>query len=454
MREFYTLADKEKEYYLLSSTHFNLFFNVTKQHRGVFSKLDSLINHTTGCNKELWCIVTNAARALSYGAMTMRIPRDRKAYIGNVQKISSTRMKIVLDTLELLGYFDAVLGGFDGDKNIVSMYRMTEKFTMLWENVDKIKCEEYHPSVVVKDRDTGIQRDLSHVKGSLPIRKQVEEYNNILSRVELQKDGVRLPRQFYFRSFLDNLEKGGRYYNSCGGIQTLPQKERNKLTINNERVVELDFKAMHPSILYDWEWQKDPEFVEQWVNEFFGGVYDPYRVDVSDFINVDQGLVENYRVKHNLTKYDPVRNLIKYAVMVGINADSHQGACAAVTKKLYSESNTCVDDPDLSFYGIIVPPKVKGLVSFRSSYFCNACKLTNGPIEKYFFTDKGVDLQFVDSEIMTQVLNTLTMEGEAAFSEHDSIIVRESVAERAEYLMRVAYESIIGSARFCLIEKK
>lgn len=454
MQDYKELTDKEKEYYHLSSTHFNLQFNRSKRYKCIYDELSVLVKHSRDISKELWCLITNTARALSYGAMTLSIPRDKKPYLGNTQKISCARMKIVLDSLEEQGFLIGIRGCLDGDTKVVSMYHFSEKYKLLWKCVDTSNEVEYHPSVLIKDRETKEYKSCQGVAGVGDIKKKVDAYNGVLSTVHLTKDGVPLPKQFYFRSFLDNLEKGGRYYNSCGGIQTLPQKERNKLTINKERVVELDFKAMHPSILYDWEWQKDSAFVEQWIDKFFGGVYDPYKVDVSEFIKVDLQKAEEYRKFHELGKYDPVRNLIKYAVMVGINAANHQAACSAVTKELYSEKDVCVEDEDLSFYGIIIPPNNKGLISFQSSFFCNACRLTNGPIERYFFADKGVDLQLVDSEIMTQVINTLTLDGEAAFSEHDSIIVRESVSERAEYLMRTAYESVVGSSRFCVIERK
>lgn len=456
MTEIYRLTKEERENILATTTHFNLHYNTTKTYKCVYDVLHSTTSYSRSVYKEVWCVVTNVARAISYRAKGLSIPRDKHAYTGNLQGIGYKRMMAVLEHLVQNDYLVEYLGGYCGDKKYTSVYVFTPKLLSLWEGVDTTKEIEYHPCVVLKDRESKTHLSTRGVKGAGKIRVFMEDYNTFIRPTTLCKDGVVLPTQHYFRSFLDNLETGGRFYNSSGGIQTMPQKERSKLTINNEATVELDFKAMHPSILYDLEWQQDEECIEGWIEQFFGGVYDPYKVDVSNYLKVDPELVESYKKHHNLVKYDPARNLVKYAIMVGLNADSHNGMCAAVTRKLYGEAKEWedIDNPDLDFFGVVLPPKYKGVVQFPSSDFCNICKLANSPIKHHFTTDIGVKLQWIDSEIMAKVLNTLMLDGVAGFSVHDSVIVPESAAERAEYLMRTAYESVVGSSRFCIIERK
>lgn len=47
-----------------------------------------------------------------------------------------------------------------------------------------------------------------------------------------------------------NFRRGGRFYALGGGWQSLPKAVRKAVTINGEEVAELDYSALHPSILY------------------------------------------------------------------------------------------------------------------------------------------------------------------------------------------------------------
>ena len=458
MINIHELPEEEVLKLRLQTTHFNIHYNDQKKYRKIVDEL-CLIVPVLHCRKEVLCIVTNVARALGSKAKSLSIPKMKKCYTNNAQKISWSKMCAVLDYLSENGYLVGYRGGFlrDMSSKILSIYVFTDKLTNMFKGVDTSKEIDYHPLVVIKDRATGEIKSSRGVAGCGEITKKLQKYNNVLKTAKITFNGVDLPYQIYFRSFSDNTITCGRFYNTVGGIQTMSQKQRSELKINGEDVVELDFKAMHPSILYEWKWQDEPERVEKWIDFMFNGDYDPYKVTVgSKLLEVDESLVLEYKIKHDLRKYDPLRNLIKYCVMVSLNASNHMAACRALTDEFYSEVKKWgkEDTGEFKYYGIINPKDFNNVKTFPASFFCTACMNANRPIQEYFYQDKGVDLQFTDSEIMFRVLNSLAEIGEPAFSEHDSVIVRKSIKAQAKQLLRDAYFSVVGSDKFCIIEEK
>ena len=458
MINMHELQEEEVLKLRLQSTHYNIHYHDAKKYRKI---VDTIIREcgVNLCRKEVMCFVTNVARAISFRASSLMIPRDHKWYSGNPQKISCRKMCAVLDYLSENGYLVGYRGGFlrDMSSKILSIYVFTDKLVDMFKGVDTSKEIDYHPLVVIKDRATGEIKSSRGVAGCGEITKKLQKYNNVLKTAKITFNGVELPYQIYFRSFSDNTITCGRFYNTVGGIQTMSQKQRSELKINGEDVVELDFKAMHPSILYEWKWQDEPERVEKWIDFMFNGDYDPYKVTVgSKLLEVDESLVLEYKIKHDLRKYDPLRNLIKYCVMVSLNASNHMAACRALTDEFYSEVKKWgkEDTGEFKYYGIINPKDFNNVKTFPASFFCTACMNANRPIQEYFYQDKGVELQFTDSEIMFRVLNSLAEIGEPAFSEHDSVIVRKSIKAQAKQLLRDAYFSVVGSDKFCIIEEK
>ena len=81
-------------------------------------------------------------------------------------------------------------------------------------------------------------------------------FNSLLSGVSITHNECKLPVQMYKRSFIDNLTTGGRMYNTVGGVQVMGQEDRAMLKLNGKNVVELDFKAIHASLLFEREWRR------------------------------------------------------------------------------------------------------------------------------------------------------------------------------------------------------
>jgi len=249
------------------------------------------------------------------------------------------------------------------------------------------------------------------------------------------------------------LKFGGRFYNLVGGVQTMKQSERKRLMINKERVVELDFKSLHPAILYEQLWQDDPRRVSIWVESAWDGVFNPYcTTGYEKFLRVDNDEVFAHIEKYGLDKYNPVRNLFKFAVMTCLNAQRGKDnpvrpAAGSLTVEWYEDKKKPMADRR---YVGLYPIGEK----FKAHQICEHIQEVNTPIDNYFFSDVGVVLQRMDSDIMEIIIAELVRFGEPVYPEHDSVIVRESMEKQVTDIMCKAYLEVVGSNQFCVVEKK
>jgi hypothetical protein len=452
----WTMNKEERKNVFTLCTHFNIHYNRTGKYKHIQQEIENLIGD--GYTKEIWCLVTNTARALKYGALGLCIPRDFLPYKGNVQTIRHRKMISLVDKLSDSGYLVSYIGGITDWKEmdvVSSRTLFTEKYLSLWQGVDVSDEIDSVNVVEVKDRITKEIKSNKGFTGIKDIRQQMTTFNSLLSLVEIEHEGKILPIQMYKRSFIDSLTLGGRMYNTTGGVQTLSQEERAELKLNGKNVVELDFKAMHASLLYEKEWQADKESLEMWIATEWNGEYNPYGADLS-FLNVDQEKIEQFRIKYNKPKYDPVRNLQKRIVMIALNAKSYPKTCANITthyKNDYDKRDT-EQENDCLYYGIEPDFDEKGELEFRSGHSVQAVAYHNSPIAKYFFKDQGVHLQYIDSEILSDVMSKLIMQGEVLLPEHDSVIVLDELEGVALQYMKDAYLKVMGSDKFCYVEKK
>lgn len=449
-KDLWVLSKRERIEIQTHITHFNIQYNESKKYRFILDFLESEIG--SGYRKEMWCFITNSARAIKYRAVGLSIPRDFKPYKDNPQKISHKRMVTLLDTLESMGFIDLYIGGivdWHTMGGVGSITVLKDKFLSYFKGVDVSDEVDHFALVEIKDRITGEIKSNKGVRGVGKINMYMDEYNEKLILTEISKGEDLLAVQQYKRSFSDRIGFGGRHYNTSGGVQVMNQEERSELKINGEQVVELDFKAMHPSILYEQEYNKDPEAVTSWIDEVWQGDYNPYGA-VMPFLEVDQAKVEWFRKKYNKPSYDPVRNIAKHALMVCLNAKTYRKAYTQVTEEFRDDQLHWGDIPPSTarFYGIVADK------NFPGHTVCQAVAAHNKPIAEHFYKDKGVQLQYADSEIVAEVLNRLLMEDEVLLPEHDSVIVRASIKDKVYRYMREAYKEIMGSDNFCYIEEK
>jgi len=194
---------------------------------------------------------------------------------------------------------------------------------------------------------------------------------------------------------------GGRHYNS---IQNYSQAERKQLSMNGKSVVELDYKAMHPTMLYHMLNKNPPA--------------DCYAV----FGDHRDGIA---------------RECIKHLFLTLVNAESEKEALAAVQLKYNRRSNS-LKNPELQ--SILQECRVEKLADIAAQI-----KKAHQVIAQYFSKPHiGKVLQKKDSEIMRDILKKCMKQGIPAIPVHDSVIVPADQESNVIEIMQVAYFKAMG----------
>jgi hypothetical protein len=169
----------------------------------------------------------------------------------------------------------------------------------------------------------------------------------------------------------DSFEDGGRFYR--GWWQEILSDYRKYITIDGQDTVEIDYSAMHFYIMY----------AEQGLSIPTG---DPYTFD-------------GYNRKD-----------IKIALNIAINAESEKAGVIAIKNGIWPEKSYA---------------DVKAILELIIE--------RHNPIASYFFSGKGVRLQYLDSKVAEIVmLNLLNVNQIVALPVHDSFIV---IKEHKPYLL-------------------
>lgn len=197
-------------------------------------------------------------------------------------------------------------------------------------------------------------------------------------------------------------KQGGRAY---GPWQSMPKQERAGIEIAGEATVELDYTAIHPSLLYAEKGLQLPD--------------DCYVV-----ADIDGNMYP--------------RRDVKLALLVLINAESLKSARMAIAGELmrrWCEMNGLQPSEN------DIPPEcVK-----QAGALIEAVKKRHKPIADAFHSGAGLRLQNIDARIAEAVWWTMTKRGVVVLPVHDSFIVQRSRADELEALMIEAAERIAGT---------
>ena len=434
------LKKEEKLWITMLSTHFNIHYNTTRWYSHVVAELVRLFGKKK--EKEVLCFITNAVRAKKHRAIGMKIPRDKNCYTGNKQGVSYKRMMELLDLLEEKGYTDLYIGGVETWKNgepdrvEQSVTVMKEKLMVLLDSVemkDKPTTKDVD-LVEITERSTKKQLNTQGVSGVQEVRKTVFEFNSALVESRISLKGIDLPSQHYKRVFIENLETGGRWYNASGGVQTMDRTLRPYLRIDGEELVELDYSAMHAGVLYEQ------------LGVDVGSGFDPYAVEImEDYF--DCNAVEQFKERHNKPNYKPDRNLIKMMVMIGLNAKDKTQALRAISQKAGMDRKKIgrPEEAKCEYFGL-VGEDFKDIYSRISEH--------NRLISHHFFSDIGVKLQNIDSEILNSVICDLLAQGEICLPYHDGLLVKRRHKDLVIDSMYKAWYKRLGSIQYCKVEEK
>jgi hypothetical protein len=187
-------------------------------------------------------------------------------------------------------------------------------------------------------------------------------------------------------------DEGGRYYG--GEYQSLSEEEREKILINGKPTVELDYKALHPRMLYHIEGVDYPA--------------DPYQA---------------------VSSIKALRAPIKKLMQIMINADNHQEA-------YYAFEDYLAENPEVRKAIYECGLDVRELMRM--------IREKHPRIEKYFNSGIGVKLQYRDSKIAEQILKYFTKKEIVCLCVHDSFIVEKQYRDELFEVMMREYKREMG----------
>jgi hypothetical protein len=322
----------------------------------------------------------------------------------------------VLNYLLKAGYIERTLGVRDSNRGIASCSRATNKLLdLISATEDKVLIDPDAKLIILRDLDKNnlpVDFESSRVKNlALPARLM----NQLVNESQVTYNGETVPF-FLYRVFnkATNYTKGGRFYSphTC-----FSKEHRRGIKIDGEKVCELDFKALHPTILY---------------------------------------AEENTPIETNVYGFLPNRSLSKILFLILMNSSHIPSFKRNITrsgdpkfKEKIRRSIQAGKDHGKEFLGFIneVPDYTKGAEVYRK-----ICEAHQEVAYRFGKPDLGLYLQYKDSQIMAKILTMLALEKIVALPVHDSVIVKESVKERVRQIMKDSFNEVFPHATNITIE--
>ncbi|OYD03707.1 hypothetical protein [Rhizobium sp. N4311] len=191
------------------------------------------------------------------------------------------------------------------------------------------------------------------------------------------------------RIFNKTFNRGGRFYALGGSWQSMSKEARKQIRIGGEPVVEIDYKTLHPALLYAQAGAPMPE---------------------------DCYCMSGWP-----------RALVKVAFLILINAKKEHEARAAIAR--HDEMSPLARPGTQEAYSL-------------ASDLAAAIKARHVGIAGAFHSDKGAELMRLDSDLAETVMHVMLLAGVVVLPVHDSFLVQESKAGMLEEVMlRIAYEA-------------
>lgn len=195
----------------------------------------------------------------------------------------------------------------------------------------------------------------------------------------------------------------GRFYG--GWWQQISEVDRKSIFINGNPTVEVDFKAMHPSLLFIQLGLPIPK--------------DPYTLGVKVF---------------DVANMDTQRKWIKQLVLCAINAKDRSSAFAAFRSESPKGS------------------KEKRLTNLKLDSLLNAFVDKHPQLKSFICKDQGIRLMRQDSDITAFIIDHLTSKGIPVLTVHDSYIVQRHHFSELRTAMELAAMRTIGRCLYAAQE--
>ncbi|MBC8427499.1 MAG: hypothetical protein H8D97_01265 [Proteobacteria bacterium] len=299
-------------------------------------------------------------------------------------KLSRTLIEVCNNLIEL-NLVDYYRGVYYTDLKRLSRIRANSNLIQLFEkfkltqinNIKKVKSEV----LILKDYKKKLI-DYPETKEIVSTRNQIIKYNKLLDATNITTS-VPLLKNFkhnnnVYRIFNNCGNGGGRYYG--GWWQQIGSNERKNIILNGEKTIEIDFKAIHPTLLY-----------------------------LKNNIDITKTGFDPYWSK------DPkVRRIFKRLLLCMLNANSKKKAISAAIQQV---KKTAIENPEKYPEDILKVPKDEYLNLMDK--FANY----NKSIKNYFYSGQGIKLMLEDSYITSLIIEYFTNNNIPILTIHDSFII-------------------------------
>lgn len=278
------------------------------------------------------------------------------------------------------------LPGFRGWQSAIMA--TPELVALCAEIVKGEKLQLARPREVILLRDkAGKLIDYKDTQAIDRMRARVARFNEAIAGANLSAEAQAITAPLV-RIFNGSMKDGGRFYAMGTSWQNIKREARQHIQINGEPVAELDYKTLHPAILYAQAGATMPA--------------DCYGIDGWP------------------------RPLVKVALLILLNADTKQKARLAIAH--HDEMGPLAERG--SQHALQLADRL-----------IDTLKVMHKPIAPAFHTGAALRLMNIDAEMAEAVMNAMLMKGIVVLPVHDSFLVQQSKrAELEEAMLDAAHK--------------
>lgn len=351
----------------------------------------------------LGCSVTGGAIALElskYGELSYS--RDKGRYIARYNSDLS-RLKLVTEAVDFLELEGLIIhdkkkpgtGNRGRQSSMIATDCLHDIAAAALSHELVTTLPRLPPKELVILRDVAKKNaDYTDTKRTRAMRKKLKAYNELLMGTHIT--GAEIGPMV--RVFNESWKRGGRAY---GLWQNVPKLEREKFLISGKHTVELDYRAIHPTLLYAQKGLSVP-------------------ADCYDVSGVD-------------------RWKVKLALLILINSDSLRSAALALAAE--------VNNRERGEHGLPILTDIEQMPqsAIDDAYkVIAATKQRHKPIAEFFHSGVGIKLQEIDAAIAEAVWWTMFQRDILVLPIHDSFVVEVGHANMLESVMLEAAERLSG----------
>ena len=389
----------------------------------------------------------------------------------NVLVLSAEQVGSLVDWLELLGYLTNKLGknAFREEDRRQSRMRATDKLVNLFNGFQvsplMVARHQEAETIILKDTKKKLI-GYEETDETQTMRTQMQTINCILSKTlinmympdevlgdlnyrmitgkspepdghlqdidddeedEKPRGAVDFTSKSMNRVFNNgSFRQGGRLYS--GWWQGVPREYRKYIRINRMNTVEVDFSAMHINLIY---WRQGIPVPDGDLYTLDGFPAETRKV-------VKQCLLTLINAK---TRSKGMKSIQEHIRGVKVRPKTVNGRKIPLTKVIHPDDR------------IILPPGI-GIEEIIAAFEEKHAAIS----QDWFFSGKGVELQYWDSQIALEILLMLEKEGVPCLPLHDSFIVSHPQRRGLEWIMNKAFHKVTGrypkmDAKYSLIDE-